>query len=172
MSSPTTPPPAGDQAARLLRLAGKAAEVVSATLFAALFLTFVAQVFWRYALRDPLVWTLEAAGILFVTLSLFTAATQMPFREHVALELFLDIFPRKVRRVLVTLSLSLFALAMLVSLPDTFGVLKWMYREHTYAIDFNLGHLFVLMIVFVIAYILRAVAGIIQLWRQSWDEET
>ena len=89
------PGPASEQGsgplARVLFAGRKIAEVISVALFAALFLTFVAQVFWRYVLGDPLVWTLEVAGILFVTVSLFTAATQMPFREHVSLDLVVDL---------------------------------------------------------------------------------
>lgn len=167
---PTTP---SDQTPwqRVLDVALKVCEVVSAAMFAALFLTFVAQVFWRYVLRDPLVWTLEVAGLLFVTISLFTAATQMSFRDHVAMDLVLGIVPQQVRRILSTLSLGLFALVMIASLPDTVEVLKWMYRERTYAIGFNLGHLFVLMIVFVAAYAARAVFTIVRLWRNGSAEE-
>lgn len=149
-----------------LAIARRLAEFASVAMFAALFLTFVAQVFWRYVLRDPLVWTLEVAGILFVALSLFTAATQMPFREHVGLDLFVQLFGPRVRRVLISVSLGLFIIVMAASIPDTIRVLEWMYRERTFAIDFNLGHLFVLMIVFVIAYVLRAVMTVARLWRE------
>ncbi len=138
-------------------------EWISASLFAALFLTFVLQVFFRYVLRDPLVWSLEIAGILFVTVSLFTAATQMPLREHVALDLVMDLLPRRVTGVLRALSLSLFSIVMLLSIPDTVRVLEWMYKERTFALQFNLGHLFVLMIVFVVVY---AVRGFLDAFRQ------
>lgn len=156
---------------RILAIAHKAAEIVSVSLFAALFLTFVAQVFWRYVLHSPLVWTLEVAGILFVTLSLFTAATQMPFRDHVSLDLVVDLFPSTIGRILRTVSLLLFAVVMVLSLPDTVAVLKWMFRERTYAIDFNLGYLFVLLIIFVVAYVLRAVISVIRMWRANTDGE-
>ena len=43
---------------RFVRLLLKLPEIISVAMFAALFLTFVAQVFWRFVLRDPLVWTL------------------------------------------------------------------------------------------------------------------
>ena len=172
MSGTDTPETAGRSgASRALAGLRKVAEVISVALFAALFLTFVAQVFWRYVLNAPLVWTLEVAGILFVTLSLFTAATQMPFREHVSLDLVVDLFPPVVRRILRTISLTLFAVVMVLSLPDTVAVLKWMFRERTYAIDFNLGYLFVLLIVFVVAYVLRAVIGVIEMWRRHGADE-
>lgn len=154
-----------------IRRARRVAEWISVTLFAALFLTFVAQVFWRYVLSDPLVWTLEVAGILFVTVSLFTAASQMAFRDHVGLDLFLLAFPPAVRRLLIAVSMGLFAVVMAWSVPDTVRVLEWMYRERTYAIDFNLGHLFVLMIVFVIAYVLRAVMTVVRMFRPGWRDE-
>jgi TRAP-type C4-dicarboxylate transport system permease small subunit len=95
----------------------------------------------------------------------------MSLRDHVGMDLALGIAPPQVRRWLLTLSLGLFALVMLASVPDTVQVLKWMYRERTYAIGFNLGHLFVLMIFFVIAYVLRAVMAILRLWRAGWQDE-
>jgi TRAP-type C4-dicarboxylate transport system permease small subunit len=140
-------------------------ERLSAIMFAALFLTFVAQVFWRYVLRDPLVWTLEVSGILFVTLSLFTAATQMSLRDHVALDLVVDALPKTLSAWLRAISLLLFAGVMLLSIPDTIRVLEWMYRERTFAIKFNLGHLFVLMIAFVLIYAIRAIVDAIRLLR-------
>lgn len=138
-------------------------------MFAALFLTFVAQVFWRYVLSDPLVWTLEVAGILFVTLSLFTAATQMRLKEHVALDLVVDLLPRGLAAWMRAASLVLFAAVMLLSIPDTVRVLEWMYKERTFAIKFNLGHLFVLMIGFVAIYALRAIWDAVRLIRGKSD---
>ncbi len=132
-------------------------------MFATLFLTFVAQVFWRYVLRDPLVWTLEVSGILFVTLSLFTAATQMSLREHVALDLLVDALPKRLSAWLRAFSLLLFAGIMFYSIPDTIRVLEWMYQERTFAIKFNLGHLFLLMIAFVFIYVGRAIFDAVRL---------
>lgn len=152
--------------ARLIRVC----EWLSAIMFATLFLTFVAQVFWRYVLRDPLVWTLEVSGILFVTLSLFTAATQMPLKEHVALDLVVEALPRKLSSLLRAFSLLVFAAVMLLSIPDTIRVLEWMYKERTFAIKFNLGHLFVLMIAFVLVYAIRAIIDAVRLLRGQ-DED-
>lgn len=144
-------------------------EWISASMFAALFLVFVAQVYWRYVLRDPLVWTLEVAGILFVTLSLFTAATQMRMRDHVALDLAVDLLPNRIAGLARAFSLWLFAAVMLASVPDTIEVLQWMYRERTFAIKFNLGHLFVLMIFFVVTYAVRAFLDGLRLARHGAD---
>ena len=138
-------------------------------MFATLFLTFVAQVFWRYVLRDPLVWTLEVSGILFVTLSLFTAATQMSLREHVSLDLLLDALPKKLSAWLRAFSLLLFAGIMFYSIPDTIRVLEWMYQERTFAIKFNLGHLFLLMIAFVFIYAGRAIFDAVRLINGTRD---
>ncbi len=168
-ASDATPPPNARSAPQspTALWAGRVARAISAALFAALFLTFVAQVFWRYVLRDPLVWTLEAAGILFVAVSLFTAATQMPMREHVGLDLLVERLPDLARRVACTLSLAAFAIVMLLSIPDTITVLDWMYRERTYALGFPLGHLFVLMIAFVAIYAARALWEAVALWRRK-----
>ena len=62
-------------------------------------------------------------------------------------------------------SLLLFATVMLLSIPDTIRVLEWMYKERTFAIKFNLGHLFVLMIGFVLIYAVRAALDAVRLLR-------
>lgn len=157
---------------RYLRVLSSVCEWISIALFAGLFVTFVAQVVWRYVLRDPLVWTLEAAGILFVTVSLFTAATQLPLREHVGLDLAIGALPRLARKLAVTVSLLLFAAVMILSIPDTVRVLEWMYRERTFALRFNLGHLFVLAIGFVLIYALRALWDVWCIWRRPADGPT
>ncbi|WP_295811224.1 TRAP transporter small permease subunit [uncultured Nitratireductor sp.] len=149
----------------------QAAEILSVVLFAALFLNYVAQVFTRYVLRDPLVWTLEVAGILFVVLSLWTSATQMGFRDHVRLDLIYELFPAAAKRVILTVSLGMFLIFTLWSIPDTVRVLEWMYEERTFALRFNLGHLFVLMIFFLVAYAARAAWTILRLWRSGWRDE-
>lgn len=146
-------------------------EWLSVTMFAALFATFIAQVFWRYILRDPLVWTLEVAGLLFVTLSLFTAATQMPLKEHVSFDLVMDILPKRVAGPVRGISLTIFAVVMLSSVPDTISVLEWMYKERTFAVKFNLGHLFVLMIGFVVIFAGRALSSAYANLRPGDDPE-
>lgn len=148
----------------------QAFEWISAALFAALFMTFVLQVFFRYVLQDPLVWSLEIAGILFVALSLFTAATQMPLREHVALDLVMDMLPRRLTGVLRAISLTVFSIVMLLSIPDIIRVLEWMYKERTFALRFNLGHLFVLMIFFVAIYAIRGLLDAVRQVRNGSDE--
>lgn len=147
-------------------------EWISAAMFAALFIVFIAQVYWRYVLRDPLVWTLEIAGVLFVSLSIFTAATQMRLRDHVALDLAVDLLPNRVAGLARAFSLWLFAVVMLLSVPDTIAVLEWMYRERTFALRFNLGHLFVLMIFFVITYAIRAGLDGMRMARRGAGEGT
>ena len=136
-------------------------------MFAALFLTFVAQVFWRYVLNNPLVWTLEVAGILFVTVSLFTAATQMRIRDHVALDLVVDALPAPLNKLLRSVSLLIFSGVLLLSVPDTVRVLEWMFNERTFALRLNLGYLFVLMIGFIVIYAIRGIWEAVGLWRDA-----
>ena len=147
------------------------AELVSVVLFAGLFLNYVLQVFMRYVMNDPLVWTLEAAGILFIAVSLWTAATLMPFGEHVSFDLVHGRVGPTIRRVMTTISLGAFLILALWSIPDTVRVLDFMYDERTYALEFNLGHLFVLMMFFLLAYAARAGLAVWRIWRDEPGED-
>ncbi|MFV0332464.1 MAG: TRAP transporter small permease [Tropicimonas sp.] len=159
-------PPALRRTGRILF---RLCEAISAAAFAALFIDFVLQVFFRYVLRAPLVWTVEVAGLLFVFLSLFTAATQMGFRDHVRLDLVMEMLPAGPRRLLTCLSMLVFAFFMLASLPDTVAVLEWMWPERTNALRLSLGPMFVLMIFFVASYAIRAVIEAVTIWRRPLD---
>ena len=52
----------------------RGAEAVAALLLAALFLTFLVQVFSRYVMQTPFGWTLELSLILWVWLVFFASA--------------------------------------------------------------------------------------------------
>ncbi len=131
-------------------------ETIAVILFALLFLNYVLQVFMRYVMNDPLVWTLEAAGILFISVSLWTAAFCMDFTEHVKFDLLIKALGPIGKRILLSLSLGSFFVLACWSIPDTILLLEYMYDEYTYALNFPMGHLFVLFIIFLIAYAIRA----------------
>lgn len=110
----------------------------------------------RYVMNDPLVWTLEAAGILFISVSLWTAAFCMDFKDHVKFDLLIKAVGPLGKRIFLTITMGSFLILACWSIPDTVLLLEYMYDEFTYALHFPMGHLFVLFLVFLCAYSIRA----------------
>ena len=60
----------------------------------------LAGTFWRYVLNDPLLWTEEAARYLMIWVVLIGASITMRHREHVRINVIVNLFPEKFRIVL------------------------------------------------------------------------
>ena len=101
---------------------------VCITLFMAILLTMVLQIFFRYVLSAPLTWTEELARYLYIWACWFGAPVAMRRGNHVAISVLAERFPRQIAQV-VTLILHLVALFFLFELTYQ-GVLLAL-RSHT-----------------------------------------
>lgn len=146
------------------------ADAVAAGLFAVLVADYILQVFMRYVVNNPLVWTLELSAILFIVISLWAAAFCMDFNQHVGLDLVYNLFGPQGKRMIATLSLGLFIALGLYSIPDTIRLLPIMYDETTHALEFPVGNLFVLFLIFLGAYVMRAVLRLKGLYGKGWRD--
>lgn len=89
-----------------------AGDYAIATLLAATILVITAQVVWRYAFGNPLVWTEEAARYLFVWMIFLGAALAVRDGTHIRVPLLVDRLPAKARRVVHVVQLVLMILLM------------------------------------------------------------
>jgi TRAP-type C4-dicarboxylate transport system permease small subunit len=88
------------------RLLGRVEAVVLATLVGTITVVTFAQVFTRYVMEDPLIWTEEVARYLFVWITLIGGAAAVRTRGHFGLDI--------LRRFAPPLRTPLGALTMLV----------------------------------------------------------
>lgn len=66
-------------------------------------LVIAASVFWRYALNDSLTWAEELAKILMVWLVFVGAPIALRVGDHVAIQIFPDALPKRLRSVLMVM---------------------------------------------------------------------
>lgn len=90
-------------------------------LMAALFVTLCLQVFTRYVLGTPLIWTEEAARYMFIALVFIGSAGAILDRSHLMIELGVEMLPARIRPVLV-------AMTDLLSLCLTVTITYWAVR--------------------------------------------
>ena len=82
-------------------------DYVVAVLFAATIAVVAAQVLWRYAFNNSLVWTEEASRYLFVWMTFIGAALGLKEGTHIRITAFVDGFSPGVRRALRLIEMTL-----------------------------------------------------------------
>lgn len=83
----------------LIRLARTGAEGIAAALLAALFVTFLLQIFSRYVMAAPFGWTLELCLTLWIWLVFFGNAFVVRERDHVTFDILYLMVPDGPRKV-------------------------------------------------------------------------
>ena len=84
-------------------------DMIVAGLFGAAILVVTAQVVWRYAFNNSLVWTEEASRYLFVWMTFLGAALAVKEGTHIRVTAFVDDLPEPLQRALRALELVLTA---------------------------------------------------------------
>ena len=91
-------------------------EWIGVLLLSLMTLVVVLQVFSRYVLNNPLVWTEELSRFLFIWLIMLQAGHSLRTKGHIRIEMFVELMPKPVQtvlRVLVDLlGLGTFAVLM------------------------------------------------------------
>ncbi len=104
--------------ARLTQLIGLAIDRLAVGLFCALFVIVLAQVFFRYILNSPLIWSEELARYIFVWISFLGWLMATRDQDHIVLTMLRDRLPARARTawlVVIELAHLGFALILLVT---------------------------------------------------------
>lgn len=104
----------------------RGAEFIAATMLAAMFITFLLQIFSRYVLLTPFGWTLELCLILWVWIVFFGCAFQVRERDHVTFDIFYLAAPRRVRQVLALISCAAIVIGTVWAFLPTWDYIDWM----------------------------------------------
>ena len=156
---------------RALRILAKTAEAASAAAFAAMFLLFLAGIFFRYALNRPLVWSDELIMILFLWVVFLTEALVITEREQVTFDGIYELVGERWRRAILAAGALAIAVMFLVALPTVFGYVQFLWRERTPALQWRLDYVYLSFVVFWVAVIVRAGLKLIRLAGPNWRDE-
>lgn len=108
-----------------------AAEFISASLLAGVFIVFLLQIFFRYVLRDPLGWTLELCLILWLWIVFFGCAFIVRNRDHVTFDILYLAAPRPIRLVFAAIACLAVILGFLWAFVPTWDYIDWMKMRKT-----------------------------------------
>lgn len=84
---------------RLTKLIGLVIDRLAVGLFLVLFIIVLAQVFFRYILNNPLIWSEELARYIFVWVSFLGWLMATRDQDHIVLTMLRDRLPTRVRAV-------------------------------------------------------------------------
>ncbi len=147
---------------RIAILFTRGAEGVAAAMLAAMFITFLLQIFSRYVLQTPFNWTIELCLILWVWIVFFGCAFVVRDRDHVTFDIFYLAAPAKIRRILALISALAIVAAMVWSFLPTWDYIDWMKIRKTASVrnpldgqKIPLRTIFSIYAVFMVAVVLR-----------------
>ncbi|MBT8409064.1 MAG: TRAP transporter small permease [Alphaproteobacteria bacterium] len=104
----------------------RGAEFIAAAMLAAMFITFLLQIFSRYVLLTPFGWTLELCLILWVWIVFFGCAFIVRERDHVTFDILYLAAPRRVRQVLALIACAAIVIGIGWAFLPTWDYIDWM----------------------------------------------
>jgi TRAP-type C4-dicarboxylate transport system permease small subunit len=131
------------------------AENVLAAFLAVMFVAFIVQIVFRYALNFPIGWTTELTLILWLWLVMWGAAFVVTEREEIRFDIVYGAASRRAR-LAMSLVTGVFVIAMYaISFPATLDYVLFMKVQKTAYIDIRFDLLYLIYPVFAAAVIAR-----------------
>jgi C4-dicarboxylate transporter, DctQ subunit len=129
------------------------AEMVAAGLLAALFATFLLQIFTRYVVSASLGWTIELCLTLWLWLIFWTSAFLLQHRDHVRFDVLYHWSGLKVRRAMALISALAIAVSFAVSFPATVSYVTFYKIKKSATLGWRLDFVFGVYLLFALAMI-------------------
>ena len=98
----------------------RAEDALIALLLAAIFVIMIANVFWRYVLNEPFLWSLEISIIIFSFLVFFGASASLPHHQHMRVDALIRVLPAGMRAVVGAVAVA--ATFVIIAVLLTMGI--------------------------------------------------
>ena len=141
--------------ARIGKILAKGAEAVAVAMLAAMFLAFIIQIVFRYALNFPVGWTHELSVVLWIWLVLWGAAFVLRESEEIRFDLIYGAVGDGTRRIMCLVTAAGLVGLYLVSLPAVADYVAFMRVQRTAYMKIRFDWLYVIYVIFAVAAIAR-----------------
>ena len=131
------------------------AENVLALMMAAMFVSFILQVVFRYVINLPLAWTDEVCVIGWLWGILWGAGFVTRNSEDVRFDMVYGLMPRNVKRVFTVVASTAIVVILAISLPGAWSYVTFMKVEKSASLGIRMDWMFSIYIAFVLAVIAR-----------------
>jgi len=148
----------------------RVAEAITAAMLAAMFLTFLLQIFSRYVLAEPFGWTLELCLALWVWIVFFGCAFVVRDREHVSFDILYLAAPARARRVMALISAAVVAVGLLWSLLPTWDWIDFLRIKKSATLKVPMRTLYSIYALFLVVVAARAIWSFVRILRSGAPE--
>jgi C4-dicarboxylate transporter DctQ subunit len=155
----------------LSRWFSRGTEAIAAAMLAAMFLTFILQIFSRYVLLEPFGWTLELCLALWIWIVFWGNAFIVRDRDHVTFDILYLALPRRPRQVLALISAGAIAVAMAVSFWPTWDYIDFLKIKKSATLKIPMRTIFSIYGLFMIVVGLRYAWRFVEIWRKGPPDE-
>lgn len=138
------------------------AQDIASLLLGALFLSFIAQILFRYVISLPLSWTQELCLTLWLWVVFWGTAFLLEDADHVRFDVLYHAFGERGRRILAFIYSTAIVAAFAVSLPATISYVTFYKIKSSPTLGIRLDLVFSVYLVFAIAVILQY---LVRIWR-------
>ena len=146
-------------------------EFIAAAMLAAMFITFVLQIFSRYVLLEPFGWTLELCLALWVWIVFWGNAFIVREQDHVRFDILYFALPAGPRKILALISAASIAVAMAVSFLPTWDYIDFLKIKKSATLKIPMRTIFSIYGLFMIAVALRYAWRFVEIWRNGPPDE-
>jgi TRAP-type C4-dicarboxylate transport system permease small subunit len=141
------------------------ADDVAVALIATMFVSFLLQIVFRYALNRPLGWTEEVTVLCWVWVVLWGASFNVAEHEEVRFDVLYNLARPKTRRAYTVVGSLAVAALMALSLPATWRYVAFMRREHSAYLGMRFDWLYSVYVLFAVVCIARQLRAAWRAWR-------
>jgi TRAP-type C4-dicarboxylate transport system permease small subunit len=149
----------------------KRAENILVLMMAAMFVTFIAQVVFRYLINLPLAWTDELCNTLWLWGILWGAAFVMRSNEDIRFDMLYNSMSPKTKRISTMLASGSLVLILLVSLPASWSYVQFMKVEKSASLLIPMNWVYSIYVIFLVAMALRHARIVWDAWHGRLVED-
>ena len=154
-----------------LRFLKEGADLVGVLLFTVAFLGFIVQVFFRYVMNSPILWTEEVTMIAFVWTVFWAAAFMVNIREHVTFDVVYEIASPQVKRGMAIFAMIALIVAFALLIPATWDYLTFLLRKKSPVLRLPMTWIYGCYLLFVVNFTIQALWRLWRLFTPDWGKQ-
>ena len=154
-----------------LRILKEGADLVGVLLFTTAFLGFIVQIFFRYVVNRPILWTEEVTMIAFVWTVFWAAAFMVNLREHVSFDVVYEIVTPQVKRIMAIFSMVVLIGTFLLLIPATFDYLEFLLRRRSPVLRIPMTWIYGCYMLFLVNFTIQAAVRLWRLFTPEWGKQ-
>jgi TRAP-type C4-dicarboxylate transport system permease small subunit len=149
----------------------KRAEDVLALMMAIMFITFIAQVVFRYLINFPLAWTDEVCNTLWLWGILWGAAFVMRSNEDIRFDMLYNSLSARTKRICTIFASGALVLILLASLPASWSYVNFMKVEKSASLLIPMNWVYSIYVIFILAMASRHARIVWDAWHGRLVED-